>query len=94
MTDSSRAARRARFAANVERLREAAGLSVDELAMRSQLDADLDAILWGAIEARVETIYLLAGALSVSPGELLEGVEWIPGDEGEGEYRVSGPEGD
>jgi transcriptional regulator with XRE-family HTH domain len=95
VTDPSRSSRRARFAANVERLRQGSGLSLDQLASRSQIDrAELDAILSGEDEAQIEMIYLLAGALSVEPGLLLEGVEWIPGHDGAGEYRVRDPDGD
>jgi transcriptional regulator with XRE-family HTH domain len=79
MADSGQGARRAQFAKTVDRLRRRAGLSVEELAERSEIDrAELDAILDGEVEARVDTIYLLAGALRADPGDLFDGVTWVP----------------
>ena len=86
---------RARFAANVERLREQRGLSLDRLGELSELGQDeLVAILRGEAEADVDSIYRLAGALEVTPGELYEGVTWIPDGEGGGEFRIDGEPGD
>jgi transcriptional regulator with XRE-family HTH domain len=80
---------RMRFAANVERLRRQRGYSLDQLAARSQMEKEeIEAILRGEVEARVDSIYLLAGSLDVSPGKLYEGVAWIPDGEGGGEFRV------
>jgi transcriptional regulator with XRE-family HTH domain len=80
---------RMRFAANVDRLRGERGYTVDELAERSRLGREeLEAILRGESEAQVDSIYLLAGSLGVTPGELYEGVAWIPDGEGGGEYRI------
>jgi len=39
--------------------------------------------------ARVDTLMKLAGALSVSPLELLEGIEWMPGNSAEGSFAIS-----
>jgi transcriptional regulator with XRE-family HTH domain len=83
--DEGQRRRRARFASNVERLRRRAGISLDDLAGRSQVDREeLDALLRGDLEARVDTIYLLAGALEVDPEGLFDGVTWVPGEG----YRV------
>ena len=80
---------RMRFAANVERLRGQLGLSLDQLAERSQMGKeDLEAILRGEEEAHVDSIYLLAGSLDVSPGALYDGVTWVPDGAGGGEYRI------
>jgi transcriptional regulator with XRE-family HTH domain len=86
---------RRRFAANVERLRGERGYSVGRLAERSQLGTgELEAILRGEKEADVDSIHRLAGALDASPGELYEGVAWVPDGEGGGEYRIEEPPGD
>jgi transcriptional regulator with XRE-family HTH domain len=78
-----------RFAANVDRLRGERGFTVDQLAERSRLGREeLEAILRGEEEAHVDSIYLLAGSLEVTPGELYGGVAWIPDGEGGGEYRI------
>jgi transcriptional regulator with XRE-family HTH domain len=94
MAETSKDAR-IRFAANVERLRRRLGYSLDQLAERSQMEREeVEAILRGAKEARVGTIYLLAGALEVTPGDLYDGVIWIPDGEGGGEYRIDDPPSD
>jgi transcriptional regulator with XRE-family HTH domain len=80
---------RMRFAANVERLCRQHDYSIDRLVERSQVGREeLDAILDGEAEADVESIYRLAGALGVSPGELYDGITWIPDGEGGGEFRI------
>ncbi len=38
--------------------------------------------------ARVDTLVKLAGALSVPPSELLEGLDWAPGGTMLGQFRV------
>ncbi len=88
MTDTNREVQE-RFGANVETLRRQAGLSLDALAERSQLDpADLTAILNGDSEASTNTIYLLAGALGVDPADLLHGMTWSPPADGGSGYEV------
>jgi transcriptional regulator with XRE-family HTH domain len=87
---------RMRFASNVERLRRQHGYSVARLSERSEIDlGEIEAILRGDAEADVDSIYRLAGALDVTPGELHEGVTWIPDGEGGGEFQVDDrpPEG-
>lgn len=94
MADTDREARE-RFAANIERLRRRDGLSVEDLAARSQIDPDvLRRILRADQEADYGTIALLAGALGVEPGTLFEGIVWIPpGPDGEGRFEIDGPDG-
>ena len=41
--------------------------------------------------ARVDTLMKLAGALAVSPIELLEGIHWNPGNPSEGSFSISEP---
>ncbi len=82
MADTDRDARE-RFAANIERLRRREGLSVEELARRSEVDAgELGEILRADREAGYGTIAALAGALGVQAGELFEGISWTPPGEG------------
>lgn len=88
MTDLSRQVQE-RFGANVETLRQRAGLSLDALAERSQLDPDdLINILSGGSEASATTVYLLAGALGVEPADLLEGLSWSPPADGSSGYAI------
>ncbi len=78
MADTDREARE-RFAANIERLRRRDGLSVEELAERSDVDArELKEVLRADRDAAYGTIAALAGALGVAVGELFEGIRWTP----------------
>jgi transcriptional regulator with XRE-family HTH domain len=73
---SRRDAANVRFAERVARLQRAWGLSNMALAERSNMDQDeLDAILGGEGEVGVDAVYLLAGALGVTPRDLLEGTD-------------------
>jgi transcriptional regulator with XRE-family HTH domain len=86
---------RRRFAANVERLCRQHGYSREQLAERSGIGSEeLGAILRAEAEASVEAVYRLAGAMGATPGELHEGVAWVPDGEGGGEYRIEEPPGD
>ena len=93
MTDTNKEAQ-ARFGANVDCLRQRRGLSVEVLAERSELGRDeLTGILSGKVEARTGTVYLLAGALGVDPGDLFQGMTWAtPADGGSG-YMIESPKG-
>jgi DNA-binding Xre family transcriptional regulator len=82
------------FAAQVSRLHGERGLSPEELAERSGIDrAELGSILSGEGEVTADTILLLCAALEVVPGELLDGIAWVPDGRGGGEYRLQDPEG-
>ena len=86
---------RRRFAANVVRLCRQRDYSAEQLAARSRIGSEeLEAILRGEAEASAEAVYRLAGALGVTPGELHEGIAWIPDGDGGGEFRVDEPDGD
>jgi len=81
-----------RFAANVERARRQHDYSVERLAERSGIErGELEAIMRGETEARVDSVLRLAGALEVTPAELYEGVAWVPDGQGGGEFRIEEP---
>jgi len=86
---------KARFADNLYRARERAGLSQKDAAARAALTPDrLDKIESGEAIPRFDALIRLAGAYSMSVGELVEGVTWKPGwieDSGPAEYHVSDP---
>lgn len=68
-----------RFAANLARCRKQAQLSQEELALRAGLHRNaIGKLEQGVRVARIDTLIRLAGALSVTPAELLDGIEWIP----------------
>lgn len=84
---------KARFADNLYRARERAGLSQKDAAARAALTpARLDKIEGGEAIPRFDALIRLAGAYSMSVGELVGGVTWKPGwveDSGPAEYLVS-----
>lgn len=68
-----------RFAANLKRLRQAAGLSQEELAFRSDIHRTHVSFIEGGHRLpRLDTLVKLAGALYVTPNDLLEGIAWEP----------------
>ena len=84
---------KARFADNLYRARERAGLSQKDVAARAALTrARLDKIEGGEAIPRFDDLIRLAGAYSMSVGELVDGVTWKPGwveDSGPAGYLVS-----
>jgi len=83
----------ARFADNLYRAREAAGLDQKEAAKRAALPRSrLDKIEGGEHVPTLDVLIRISGAYSVSVGDLVEGVSWRPGwveDSGPAEYLVS-----
>jgi transcriptional regulator with XRE-family HTH domain len=78
-----------RFGQNLARCRRGAALSQEELGVRASLHRTaVGQLERGERVARVDTLVKLAGALSVSPSELLEGLEWTPGGTMLGQFRV------
>lgn len=79
------------FARNLRALRAEAGMTPSHLGMRAALHrTQIRQLERGERAPRVDTLIKLAGALSVDPGGLLEGVRWIPGTVIPGEYEVGG----
>jgi transcriptional regulator with XRE-family HTH domain len=86
----------ARFADNLYRARELAGLDQKEAAKRAALTrAKLDKIEGGEYIPSIDVLIRLAGTYSTSVGDLVNGVTWRPGwieDFGPAEYLVSDDE--
>jgi transcriptional regulator with XRE-family HTH domain len=79
-----------RFAENVRRLREAKGLSQEELAFA----ADIHRTQVGLMESgqrlpRLDTLVKLAGALGVTANDLLDGVDWEPSVQQKGRFAIA-----
>ena len=65
-------------------------MSQEELgALASLHRTEIGMLEHGTRLARVDTLMKLAGALSVSPAELLEGIHWVPGPSAEGRFSIS-----
>jgi transcriptional regulator with XRE-family HTH domain len=80
----------ARFGENLVRCRMGAGMSQEELAHGSSLHrTEIGLLERGARIPRIDTLVKLAGALSVSPNVLIEGIEWTPGSFSAGSFSVA-----
>jgi transcriptional regulator with XRE-family HTH domain len=73
-----------RFAENLNRAREAAGLTQEALAQAAEIHrTQIGELLRGNQLPRLDTLLKLAGALQVPPAELLEGLSFEPSAPGE-----------
>jgi transcriptional regulator with XRE-family HTH domain len=91
MSDSPRKAGAA-LVGRIEGMRRERGLTIEELAARAEVDRTvLDSLAEGTPDVGVSALIRVAAALDVDPGDLLEGIEWVPDGRGGGDYRVAGP---
>ena len=82
----------ATFSANLKRLREASGLSQENLSLRATLvRSHVGKIEKEQLMPEIDTIYRLAGALGVEPRELLGDFYWRPDDKDGDGYVTSEP---
>lgn len=80
------------LASNLERAIAEKGLSIAAVADRAEIDkGHLCLILRGKRMVQLDTLVKLAGALEVSPGDLLAGVTWVSDGRGGGEFRSHRP---
>jgi transcriptional regulator with XRE-family HTH domain len=82
---------KARFAENLERARERAGLTQEELGYQASLHrTEISLLERGGRLPRIDTAVKLAGCLSVSLDDLAAGIGWNPGYTQivEGEFKV------
>lgn len=79
-----------RFAVNVVRLREATGMTQEELAFRAAIHrTQISFIESGKRMPRLDTLVKLAGALEVSVSTLVEGIAWVPTVTRDGEFEIA-----
>jgi transcriptional regulator with XRE-family HTH domain len=79
-----------RFGRNLFRCRRRAAMSQEELGNLASLHrTEIGMLENGTRLARVDTLMKLAGALAVDPRELLEGIQWTPGNSAEGSFAIS-----
>lgn len=79
----------ARFGENLARCRRRANLSQEELGFRASLHrTEIGQLERGVRLARIDTVVKLAGALSVPPAELLDGMDWDPGGTRIGQFKL------
>jgi transcriptional regulator with XRE-family HTH domain len=78
-----------RFGANLKRHRRRSGLSQEELAFLASLHRTAIGLLEaGERLPRLDTIAKLAGALTVEPGALFDGIEWVIGGYRSGSFAI------
>lgn len=78
------------FGTNLARLRERSGITQEELAFGASLHrTEVGLLERGGRMPRIDTLVKLAGALGVTPAELLDGIEWRPGEIRPGRFRAS-----
>lgn len=69
------------FGANLVRLRERAGLTQEEVAIRASLHrTEVSQLERGLRHARIDTVAKLAGTLGAEPAEFFEGIAWMPAE--------------
>ena len=78
-----------RFGKNLSQARKRAGLSQEEAGIRASLHrTEIGLLERGERVPRIDTAIKLAGAIGVSLGELIEGIEWSPGTASRGSFSV------
>jgi transcriptional regulator with XRE-family HTH domain len=78
------------FALNLRRVRKREDLSQEELARRASLHRTAIGFLEHAERVcRIDTLCCVAGAMGVPPGELLDGILWIPAPDSEGTFTFN-----
>lgn len=79
-----------RFAENLVTTRKRVGLSQEQLGFRAGLHrTEIGMLERGVRMARIDTLVKLAGALGVTPAELLIGLDWQPGQPRPGHFGTS-----
>ena len=77
------------FADNLRRVRKEAGISQEELSIAASVHrTEVSQLERGLRIIRIDTLMKIAGALEVSPCELLSGLEWTPGSMRVGSFRA------
>ncbi|HKB51799.1 MAG TPA: helix-turn-helix transcriptional regulator [Solirubrobacterales bacterium] len=80
----------ARFGENLRRCRRRAGLSQEELGLRSSLHrTEIGLLERGARVPRIDTLVKISSALEIPPSELIAGIEWMPGNTTSGSFSIA-----
>lgn len=78
---------RERFAANLKRERERAGISQEELSfMASVHRTEIGMLERGIRLPRIDTLIKLAGSLEIDAADLLDGIVWRPAEPVRGSF--------
>lgn len=78
------------FGDNLARVRKEADLSQDELSVRASVHrTEISQLERGLRVARIDTLIKLAASLEVQSSELLQGIDWTPGETQIGRFLES-----
>lgn len=81
-----------RFGRNLRRQRERAELTQEEVAdLAGMHRTEVSLLETGGRIPRLKTLLKLVGVLGTTTDLLLEGIDWVPGDTGLGNFEVSEP---
>ena len=84
---------KAQFSTNLYRARKRAGFSQEGLGFRAEIHrTEVGLIERGQRIPRIDTLVKLAGALEVSPCDLLDGIAWEPAETRAGSFKPSAAE--
>jgi transcriptional regulator with XRE-family HTH domain len=79
-----------RFGHNLRKCRRRAGLSQEELGIRSELHrTEIGLLERGARVPRIDTLIKIASAMRIPPAELIEGITWAPGKPVSGTFEIA-----
>jgi transcriptional regulator with XRE-family HTH domain len=80
------------FGINLKRCRRRVRLSQEQVAVRAGLHRTAVGMLEkGQRTARVDTLVQLCAAVEAAPAELLDGIEWLPGQNHDGRFSIPDP---
>jgi transcriptional regulator with XRE-family HTH domain len=81
-----------RFGENLARCRKRAGLSQEQLGLRSSLHrTEIGLLERGERVPRIDTLVKIAGALQIPASELVDGIRWAPTETSGGEFSFVFP---
>jgi transcriptional regulator with XRE-family HTH domain len=82
------------FGENLRQARRRADLSQEELGQRAGLHrTEIGNLEHGRRVPRIDTLVKVAGGLGVPPGELIEGMTWVPDHERSRGHFIAPPRG-
>jgi transcriptional regulator with XRE-family HTH domain len=80
------------FGLNLKRCRRRVRLSQEEVALRAGLHrTEIGFLENGKRSPRIDTLLKVAGAVEAAPADLLDGIEWLPGQDNDGRFSIPPP---
>jgi transcriptional regulator with XRE-family HTH domain len=77
------------FGINLKRCRRRVRLSQEAVAVRASLHrTEIGYLENGKRSPRIDTLIKLCGAIEATPADLLDGIEWLPGQDHDGRFSI------